>query len=148
VCDGSVCVPQASGSDLKEECAAGECQPGHCDGASSCEFLPLGTDCGTCAVCDGSGSCSVYDDTQDADCNDFDLPAVATCDFTPDGDPDTWDTHAAVNSECVAVGSCSKDLVSDLPNPLLGGVLLLHASFFFRSQNPLLDHASIWSKLS
>jgi hypothetical protein len=39
-------------------------------------------------------------------------------------------------------------LPSDLSNCLLGGILLLHGSFSFRSQNPLLDQHSIWSKLS
>ena len=106
-CVGGVCAPQAPGSDVKGDCTASACQSGDCDGAGSCESRPFGTDCGTCAVCDGTGSCSVYDGTQDADCDALDLPAVATCAFTPDGDPDTWDAHAAVNSECVGLGSCS-----------------------------------------
>ena len=68
------------------------------------------TDCGTCALCDGSGTCDVYDATQDADC-----PATEcadSCTLTPDGDPFTWDFADDVPNTCSALFSCTSNSCS------------------------------------
>ena len=66
-CSGGNCVPQALGSDLKNECTADACNTGTCNGASACGVMGAGTDCGICSECDGFGAC-IDDLSQDGDC--------------------------------------------------------------------------------
>jgi hypothetical protein len=103
----------AIGTDPKEECPEDSCKYGYCDGSGACDMKPSTTDCGTCALCDGSGNCNVYDETQDEDCNPFDLPEISTCTWNPDNNPFTWDYHAAVESVCQALETCSQPTYSD-----------------------------------
>jgi len=61
------CASVAAGQDPKGDCPTATCRTGECDGASACQLSPEGTDCGTCAECNLSGSC-VFDSSQNDDC--------------------------------------------------------------------------------
>jgi hypothetical protein len=54
-----LCVPESQGSDQREQCSAGPCTTGTCDGQGSCGVLPAGTACGdqSEAPCDRANSC-------------------------------------------------------------------------------------------
>jgi hypothetical protein len=68
MCAGvNTCVLQPAGMDEKNECAAGVCATGACNGSGACGISPSGTDCGDCSACNAAGSC-VADLTQDIDC--------------------------------------------------------------------------------
>ena len=62
------CSYAPNGTDPKLECPADACKYGYCDGSGACKYKPDTTDCGRCALCNGFGSCNVYDNTQDEDC--------------------------------------------------------------------------------
>ena len=99
-CDGGSCAPQASGQDLKTECAdAAPCLTGSCDGDSACGLLDAGTDCGTCRACNSSGGC-VDALSQDGDCG--------TCEECDAG-------GTCVNQQAGhdAKGECDNDLYCD-----------------------------------
>ncbi len=51
------CTPFAAGTDPRGECSQGTppCQSA-CDGRGGC-FLPIGSACGSCGICDGTGTC-------------------------------------------------------------------------------------------
>jgi len=63
-CDGQI------DEGLAQACGTGTCSGNQVCTAgqwSTCDSE--GSDCGTCALCDPTGSCSVYDETQDSDCD-------------------------------------------------------------------------------
>ncbi len=101
-CDGQV------DEDLIESCGTGNCvgeiicTAGEWSGCDS-----ENRDCGTCALCNAEGECSVYDETQDNDCDSFDLSQLVGCSLNPDGCDLTWDIYAAVDSECNALFECT-----------------------------------------
>jgi cysteine-rich repeat protein len=100
-CDGTI-------DDFTQACGSGDCI-----GIQTCTAGVWGTcsssgnDCGVCASCDNSGSCA-YDNTQNSDCNQYNLLEIATCTNNPDSNPFTWDYAAAFNSECIGIFTCSQ----------------------------------------
>ena len=66
------CGPQQYGDDEINECEADSCKLGFCDGTGACEMKPPFTDCGVCSLCDGAGNCSIYDESQNSDCDYLD----------------------------------------------------------------------------
>ncbi len=54
------CQHIPAGADPDEECpGSGPCGA-TCDGAGACAYPPAGTDCASCASCDGDGNCNQY----------------------------------------------------------------------------------------
>ncbi len=74
-----------------ESCNAGACAGGT---ALQCDD---GLWCNGGETCDDALGCVAG---ADADCSGSNLPAVATCTNTPDGDPRTWDYAAGFTSVC------------------------------------------------
>jgi hypothetical protein len=81
-CDAiGACVPQAAGSDLKDECSDGVCVTGACDGFGACGFeadgIPCGdptdNDCDNPDTCDGAGVCEDNYEGDGTPCDDGDL---------------------------------------------------------------------------
>jgi len=137
-CSGlGACTAQASNEDLKDDCTTDGCHPGYCNGASACAIEAEGTDCGTCAACDATGNCAVYDEDQDADCPacqecaalDTCSPVAETLDPKDDCDPDGChpghcdgagacalepaDTDCGVCAACDDTGACVFDGLQD-----------------------------------
>jgi hypothetical protein len=60
-CSNSVCVNQAAGDDLKNDCPPSDCHTGACNGQGACGVDPNGSNghncAGTCQSCQG-GSCT------------------------------------------------------------------------------------------
>ncbi len=84
----------------------GDCD--YCDGncvpdESICEEL-------YCSDCTGSGtsfSCT-YDQTENSDCNEFDITGVESCDHNPDNIHYTFDYRSEFDSVCSAMNVCSQ----------------------------------------
>jgi hypothetical protein len=86
------------------------CDLGYCTGSWTGDQDTTGNacqnqDCGICCIC-GSNDNRVYDETQDNDCNPFDLSGIATCDNNPDNIHFTWDYRTAFDSECMGIDQC------------------------------------------
>ncbi len=99
-CDGVI------DEDLTRSCGSGDCA-----GTETCTDGVWGDcstkdeDCGTCALCDAEGECTVYDETQDTDCPVTECPD--SCDLIPDDNPFTWDYADNVPNECIGLFICS-----------------------------------------
>ncbi|MFH1073239.1 MAG: MopE-related protein, partial [Nanoarchaeota archaeon] len=79
-------------------------------GQESCTAWNTGCTAKKCCQCNGGNSTNPlenFDGTQNTDCSVYSLPAVATCDWTPDTNPFTWDDHTAITSQCIALDTCS-----------------------------------------
>jgi len=124
--DGDACT-------IEDVCAQGMCLAGFplvcddqdictddsCNSFSGCIFTPNGQcgpecevdeDCDNGLACDGLETC--VDDECIAgtavDCYPFDIPEVASCGWSPDDNPFTWDFRALFSSTCVEpTGTCS-----------------------------------------
>ena len=142
-CTGkNTCGDQADDEDLKTECSpdAG-CGTGTCDGAGACDYENLGTDCGTCAKCDASGTC-IADLTQHTDCGacrkctgkntcgdqvdtedlkDECAPDLGcgsgNCDGSGSCDFEATDTDCGICSKCDGSGTCGADLTQHADCP-------------------------------
>ncbi len=125
------CSNVTLGTDPKNDCI-GNCD--YCDGSGNCvgdDSFCIGN-CGycygsgnnytctpneiycdkryKCSDCTGSGtsfSCS-YDETEDEDCDFFDLSGIATCDNDPDAYHFTWDYRNTFDSQCIGLDQCSQ----------------------------------------
>ena len=56
------CSPYLAGTDPQTECGkgSGSCRS-TCDGVGACVFPSVNQPCASCTVCDGAGTCNVYD---------------------------------------------------------------------------------------
>lgn len=93
------CSPIAKGVDPDGECIGTDPKcGGSCDGARQCDFPTIGTACGSCKACDGTGKCSATpkDDTICGviDCDMLDTPCRDYADISAD--------------RCDSFGSCKK----------------------------------------
>jgi len=88
------------------------CGSGYCAGTQACtagvwsDCSSAGTDCGVCAVCDSSGSCSAYDETQDSDCSATTCPGDV-CGGDGCGLFIWCDYPVSVPNECTGLFTCS-----------------------------------------
>ena len=102
------CSNVPEGSDPKRECPYDECKYGYCDGAGACKYYSDTKDCGTCAICDGFGTC-IYDETQDEDCGFCEqCSSRYNCGFTPLGIDPKGDCIGNCDV-CNGAGGCTKD---------------------------------------
>ena len=96
-----------------------ECGSGECAGMTTCESGEIfckdnevdqaGSDCGGCCACeDDNDPQETYDETQDSDCDSYDMPEIGTCDYDPDNVDYTWDSAAGYDSVCTGINSCSQ----------------------------------------
>ena len=96
---GSVgtCTPIPANSDPDNDCIGKDklCG-GLCDGKGACEFPGLGTACGTCRACDGTGQCSAAP-------KDDDRCGVIDCDKL---DTKCRDYQDLVAARCGSFGQC------------------------------------------
>jgi hypothetical protein len=92
-----VCSPIPAGTDPDRECLGSDPDCGaKCDGNRRCEFPIVGTDCGICKVCDGTGRC-VLTPPDDDDCG------IIDCDEL---DSQSRDYHDLQVNRCNAFGMC------------------------------------------
>ena len=88
--------------------------PGDCKdpNSSDCSVFvdaPATTDCGVCSRCDGAGSCSTYDASQDADCGTCnECSDLGTC------APQAAGSDCGLCAECDGSGSCSQPAADDV----------------------------------
>ena len=83
------CTPVLKGTDPDKDCIGKDLKcGGQCDGKGGCEFPYLGTNCGTCKACDGTGTCnkSPLDDPAcgTIDCDQLDTKCQDYSDLTSD----------------------------------------------------------------
>ncbi len=71
---------------------------GACDGKGACEFPGLGTNCGTCKACDGTGNCTGTP-TDDIGCGTIDCDKLDTA---------CRDYHDLTTARCDSFGACKK----------------------------------------
>jgi len=96
------------------------CGDSECDGYQFCygdasKYIKCNstdTECDTkdCCQCDSGTQANPaqnYDETQDEDCDSYDLPAIGQCDWIPDEYYPTWDYHAAIDSVCQDLNTCT-----------------------------------------
>ena len=104
----NLCSNIPNGTDPKNECCGGDCRYGYCDGFGSCDYWPDTADCGTCALCNGAGSCSVYDESQDEDCGFCEeCSSLKHCGYADGTDPKG---DCIGNCDvCNGAGGCTKD---------------------------------------
>lgn len=69
---------------------------GACDGLGQCAFPGIGTACGTCKACDGTGTCAKMP-PDDSTCGEID------CDELDNG---CMDFHALKSERCASFGKC------------------------------------------
>jgi hypothetical protein len=88
------------------------CGEGACTGYKQCVGNPKyvecnssNTDCSVCALCDGSGSCNVYDETQDLDCSA--TPCPDACD--KDANLSTFDYANDEPNYCSGLDQCTSN---------------------------------------
>lgn len=112
------CGYQTEGEDIKEECSVDACKYGYCNGFGLCAMEPDTTDCGICSLCDGSGNCNVFDETQDEDCPVCkECSSLGTCYNVPDGTDPKYDCGEGCQ-RCLS-GICQDyDVACSPPYPL------------------------------
>jgi len=71
---------------------------GACDGKGACEFPGLGTNCGKCQACDGTGNCTKTP-TDDINCGTIDCDKLDTA---------CRDYHDLTTARCDSFGACKK----------------------------------------
>lgn len=99
------------------------CGNGECSGYRYCigdyiQCSSWNTKCSIkkCCKCNGGTAYDPqenYDETQNSDCTNFDLPEIATCDWSPDDYHLTWDFKNSFNSYCTGLDQC-KELDSNV----------------------------------
>src|SRR3989338_3065560 len=96
---GSKCCGSSSDcSSLSNDCAAGVCSTNN---ECTAEYQPLGTDCGTCAECNGQGTCT-YDETEDNECESCkECAGINSCVNQQEG--------SDIKNDCSADGRCKLD---------------------------------------
>ena len=118
LCNGGNCENQLAGDDSKDDCAAGTCLTGACDGSGSCGFTSNGSACGDASdddctnpdSCDGAGTCLANDAGAGAACGDQGLECLA--DDACDG------SGSCVDNGNLANGSaCGNPGDTDCTNP-------------------------------
>ncbi|MEA2036607.1 MAG: MopE-related protein, partial [Nanoarchaeota archaeon] len=67
----------------------------------------FGNDAGICSACDFDGEV-MYDETQNNDCNPYNLSQVSECTSDPDNNPFTLDFAPAYQSICAGIDQCSQ----------------------------------------
>jgi hypothetical protein len=105
-CVSGDCLPQAEGSDTKEECLADECNTGNCDGLGACGLVDAGTACGNPSAsecdrpdsCDGTGACTANHKNLGAACGDQSIECLN-------------------NDSCDGMGSCSDNGPANMGTP-------------------------------
>lgn len=72
------CMPSPAGQDPDKDCIGvdKECG-GKCNGKGKCDYPGVGTDCGTCKACDGTGRCYAKP-IDDTDCGVIDCDLLDT----------------------------------------------------------------------
>jgi hypothetical protein len=130
-CDtGGACMNQPAGGDLKNDCTAGECNTGDCNGFGSCEYEPAGTACagGDFSYCNSScnatgvcidGAAPVCDDGLKCNGTEFCNPGSG-CQAAP-AEPDgaSCDEGVGSNGEWCD-SSCQGGVCSDVVDANLG----------------------------
>ena len=100
-CDGWV------DEELTRPCGIGPCQGMQtCTEGQWSNCSSQGSDAGICAICNVDGI-PVYDETQDNDCDIYDISEIATCFYDPDGVNTTYDYFSGFNSECYDTYTCT-----------------------------------------
>jgi hypothetical protein len=128
-CELEVCLPQAEGDDLRDDCPEGACLTGTCDGQGACGRLARGTACPDDGVfcngpeaCDDFGAClSMGDPCPGSACRTCqeDPPGCVA----PPGTPCAPDGVACTLDACDGAGECAHPPDDDLCEVLgLGAV--------------------------
>jgi hypothetical protein len=105
VCDSTPgqCTLVPAGDDPRSRCQAASgghvlCA-GKCDGAGQCAFPDVGTNCGLCSACDGTGRCTATP-ADDSACDAIDCSGLDTaCRIFQD----------LTSNRCAALGACKTD---------------------------------------
>ena len=93
------CTPHPSGIDPDNDCLGKDKScGGKCDGNGKCDFPSIGSSCGTCAACDGTGRCAATP-PDDPGCG------VIDCDKL---DTQCRDYHDLKVKRCDAIGVCKQ----------------------------------------
>ncbi|MFH1404348.1 MAG: hypothetical protein ABIH11_08785 [Candidatus Altiarchaeota archaeon] len=105
--DGDTCIDGVDSDCGGTETSCVDGNDNDCDGLVDC----ADPDCATQTGPLGSTCCQ-----DNEDCNDHDAPEIATCEWTPDGNPDTWDYRALFDSQCNVGGTyeCSQTTDADI----------------------------------
>jgi MYXO-CTERM domain-containing protein len=103
------CIPIPAGTDPENECMDSASDPtgmckGFCSGRAGggCTYPAVGTGCGTCKTCNGSGLCSVMPE-DDPTCGDIDCDELDTA---------CMDYRDLRTRRCAALGMCKTATVA------------------------------------
>lgn len=99
VCSDGVCVGEENPCDDGIKCTVDSCN----EDLDTCVHEPNDEICDDGLYCNGEEYCDPSLGCQPGepiDCSPYDLPEIATCDYSPDDNPYTWDYAPAFTSYC------------------------------------------------